>query len=297
MVFFSIILVIGILTTFTDLKSKKIYNQHLIIGAILGLIATAYTVIFSHEPVLFHIVNGLVAFLIGLLLHKSTIWRGGDAKLFALYAFLMPVPTYNHILFPGIISLFANSFISGMIILLPIYVKDIIINHKVIVNDLLLPLKRQALFYAIGTTIYISWTLYPVYYLARTTNPVIILTVLYLIFNWGYTVEKEVQKHYIIEFFKKKVILLSVGIAFGLIMRLWLSPNSLSYPAFTRFIIMITLSSVLSTCIHTTFNHFKDYQERVPFAPLLLMGCILSYTPFLTTLMHMVVQWNVLLYR
>ena len=111
----------------------------------------------------------------------------------------MPVPAYSHIPFPVIINLFACSFIAGMIILFPIYVKDIIINRQAIVNDLFLPIKRQALFYAAGTTLYISWILYPVYYLARITNPVIILTVLYLIFAIGdILLKKEVKKtlHY-----------------------------------------------------------------------------------------------------
>ena len=176
MVFLSIILVIGVLTTLTDLKNKKIYNQHLGLGALLGLIAAAYTVIFKHENILFHINNGLVAFLIGFLLHRSALWKGGDAKLFTLYAFLMPPPVYNHLFLPGVISLFACSFIAGTIILMPTFIKDIIINHKTIVNDLFSPEKREALFYGIVTIIFFSWISFPFYYLARITSSVIILT-------------------------------------------------------------------------------------------------------------------------
>ncbi len=290
MVFLSIILAIGVLTTFTDLKNKKIYNQHLGLGAVLCLIATVYAAVFRHEHVLFHIVNGLIAFLIGFLLHRSALWRGGDAKLFTLYAFLMPTPVYSHILFPSVINLFACSFIAGMIILIPVFIKDIIINHNTIANDLFLPAKRQALFNGVMTIIFSSWILFPFYYLARIINPVIILTITYLIFNWGYFVKKEVKKHYIIESFKKNFIVLPVGIVFGFLMRLWLFPNSLSYPALSRYIIIITLSAIISTCIRTTFDHFKDYHERVPFAPLLFIGCVLSYTHFLTGLMQMVTR-------
>ena len=91
MFFLPYILIIGLLTTFTDLKNKKIYNQHLGLGAIVGLIAIAYAAVLTHEHVFFHFVNGLVSFLIGLILHRSSVWRGGDAKLFTLYAFLMPI--------------------------------------------------------------------------------------------------------------------------------------------------------------------------------------------------------------
>jgi Flp pilus assembly protein protease CpaA len=302
MLFFSIILIIGALTTFTDLKNKKIYNYHLILGAALGIMATAYTAVFKHEHVFFHIVNGLVAFLIGFLLHRSSLWRGGDAKLFALYAFLMPAPVYSHIFFPSVVNLFACSFIAGTIILLPVFIKDIIINHKIIVNDLLLPAKREALLLGFMRVIYYSWILFPFYYLARITNPVIILTIIYLFFSWRYTkdfvhIEEEAGKDYILDFLKRFFIPLSLGFIAGFLMRFLLSPSSLSCPALTRYIVMMTLSTTLSICIHTTFNHFKDYHERVPFAPLLFMGCILSYTPFLTGLIQQVTRWNVLFSR
>src|SRR5208337_2339158 len=109
MLFLSLILIIGLLTTFTDLKSKKIYNQHLAIGAVAGLAAGAYTAVFGHEDVLYHCVNCLVAFGIGFVLHRTALWKGGDAKLFMLYAFLMPTPVYVPLPFPGVVSLFACS--------------------------------------------------------------------------------------------------------------------------------------------------------------------------------------------
>ena len=297
MIFLSIILIIGVITTSTDLVKKKIYNQHLAIGAALCLIAIVYTAIFKHEHVLFHIANGLVAFLIGFFLHRVTLWRGGDAKLFTLYAFLMPTPVFNHLLFPSVVSLFSCSFIAGTAILIPFFIKDIIINRQMIARELSLPSKRQAQFKAIARVVFSSWILLPFYYVARITNTVIILTVSYLFFSWGYNSRKEAEKHYIINFFRKEWIELSIGIIFGFVMRLWLSPNSLSFPALARFLIMITLASGLSTCIFTAIGHLKEYRDRVPFAPLLFAGCMLSYTPFLTRLIHVVVQCNVLMYR
>jgi Flp pilus assembly protein protease CpaA len=287
-----IILIIGVLTTLTDLKNKKIYNNHLAIGAILGLIAITYLAVFKHENILFHITNGLVAFLIGALLHRSALWRGGDAKLFTLYAFLMPTPTYNYTLFPSVVSLFGCSFIAGTIILLPVFIKDIITHHNAIANDLLLPAKRRAIFDATGALIMSSWILFPLYYLAEVKDPFIMLTISYLFFNWGYSIKKEIKGDSIIKFLKKRILRLSIFFTFGLFMRLWLSPNSLSFLALTKYTIMIILFTTLSICIHTTFNHFKDYQERVSFAPLLFIGCLLSYTPLLTKLTHILLQWN-----
>lgn len=292
MYFFSIILLVGILTTYTDLINRKIKNDHLLLGAVLGTAAIIYTAMFEHADVLFHAINGFAAFLLGFILYRTNIWRGGDAKLFTLYAFLMPLPNYNLQPFPSVFSLFVCSFLGGSIILLPAFLKDLITNHKLITQELFLPTKRQALFLGIGGMIFFSWALFPLYYFSRVTNPVVILTILYLIFNWAYNEKKEVKKHYIADFFIKNLVLVSSGILFGFIMRLWLSPNSLSLEVLARYFVQITLFSVVSTCIHTILNHFKKYQERVPFAPLIFMGCLLSYSPFLHSAISMVHRIN-----
>ena len=297
MFFFTIILIIGILTTFTDLKSKKIYNLHLIIGALLGLIAVAYSSQFKHENILFHITNGSVASLIGFLLYRSDLWRGGDAKLFSFYAFVMPIPTYNHIILPCIVSLFSCSFIAGAIILSPAFIKDIIINHKTILSDLLSPLNGQAIFDGVMRTVFFSWVCLPLFDLAGITNPIVILTSMFLFFSWRYGNKRKIDKHHIINFFKNGLPAVFILLILGFLTHLWASPKSLSFSALTKFILMVALSSSLSICIQTSFNHFKNYHERVPFAPLLFIGCILSYTPFLTTLIPLLTQWRTLFIR
>jgi hypothetical protein len=170
-------------------------------------------------------------------------------------------------------------------------------NYKTIVNELFSRNRRQALFFGMGEVFFYSWVLFPLYYFAKITNPVIILTIMFLFFSKGYNSKEEAEEHFISSFFKKNWIEFSLGLIFGLVMRLWLAPDSLSYPALKGYFIMIALSSFLSSCIYSIFNHFEDYEERVPFAPLLFIGCILNYTSFLATIMHMVTQWNVLLYR
>lgn len=295
---FYIILIIGLLTTFTDLKSKKIYNQHLIIGAVLSIVAAAYTAILHNENTYFHIINGLTAFIIGFLMYRSALWRGGDAKLFTLYAFLMPPPVLSHIPFPSTISLFACSFVAGMLILFPIFIKDIIINHNEIITGLFSQTNRQALFKSIMCTLVYSWAIFPLQYFLKITSPVFFLTIMFLLFSWDYKIKKVAANDFIRKYFKKRFYEFSICIIFGLLMRLWLAPDSLTYSNLIRYIIMIILSITISTMIHSTLNHFKNYQDaRVPFAPLLFTGCILSYTPFLAWLTYELHQWKFLIYR
>jgi hypothetical protein len=282
-----IILIIGILTTSTDLWQKKIYNIHLILGAGLGLMAVCYTLLIDPKIIISHLTNGGLAFLIGWLLYHFKLWRGGDAKLFFLYAFLMPLAGPGTALFSSALRLFACSFIIAMIIIMPFFIRDIISNHTMITYNIWL--RREAIFQGVMATVFYSWIVFPVFYIAKITNPVIILTVSYLIFLWGYDAsESEAKEHYIINFLKKKYIEMCIAIPFGFLIRLWLVPDSLAWPVLVRSILTIGISTLLSACIHTALKHLKDYRDRVPFAPLLFIGCILSYTPFLTRIMYLI---------
>lgn len=283
MFFFSIILFIGVLTIFTDLREKKIYTYHLAIGAILGFIAVIHAALFKHENISSQIVNGIAAFLVGIIMHRGTLWKGGDAKLFTLYAFLMPPPAFSHMPFFSITNLFACSFLSGMIILMPAFIKDIIINHQAIVRNMFSPERRRSLHMSILTVLFFSWILFPVFYCAQITNPLIILMIIFLLFSWRYNMRREFP----IKFSTKDYTIFALGFIFGVLTRLLLSPDSLSFPTLMRHIIIITLSTAISICIHSIFNHLENYHDRVPFAPLLFMGCILSYTPFLTWIVHL----------
>ena len=279
LIFLSIMLIIGTLTVITDLQNKKIYNDHLAIAAVLGLAAIIYTAVWRHENILFHISNGLIAFVIGVCFHRFDLWRGGDAKLFTLYAFLMPALKPDHILLSSAINLFACSFIAGMIVLTPIFIKDIASNYNAIINKLS-PKTRKELLTEVKMTIFLAWILFPVYYFARTIQiPFLSLVITYLIFY--------IVHHFLRKTIKINFLIAASGITFGFLMHLWLSPNSLSWPVLPYFILKIGLYYALFACIYTSFELLEEYKNRVPFAPLLFIGCVLSYTPFLTWIMHM----------
>ncbi len=278
--FIFIALTIGLLTTVTDIYQRKIYNQHLCLGLGIGLVVTFYTLLINPKIMVAHLTNGSLAFIIGSLLYHCHLWRGGDAKLFALYAFLMPSLGHEIPLFSVAIQLFTCTFIIAMIIIIPIFIKDIILNYGAITNNILA--RRSAIFQGVVTAIFFSWIIFPIYYIAKITNPVIIVTISYCMFIWGYDKYAENKENYMINFLKKKYIDLCIGIPLGFFIRLWLAPDSLSWPVLIRSILAIGISVTISICIHTAINHLKGYRDRVPFAPLLFLGCVLSYTPFLT---------------
>lgn len=273
--FLTVILITGILTIITDLKSKKIYNQHLILGTVLGVGVTIYSLVFAGENVLFHFINSLVAFVIGFCFYHFDLWRGGDAKLFILYAFLMPPIKGLSPVLSSTINLFTCTFTAGIVIFLPIFFKDFTANKngEFFLENLKKPFNSTKL------TILFSWMLYPVYYLAINYFAKIINTA--IIFQLTTYIIFYITRRCLDKLMKINYITASLGIAFGFFMRLLLNPHSLSWPTLPHSILNIGLYSFLSSLIYATQTDFERYRDRVPFAPLLFIGCLLSYTPFL----------------
>lgn len=276
MLFLAVILITGLITIFTDLKSKKIYNNHLLMASLLGIAALIFTMQSDPRNIPFHFINGLIALVSGFILYRFEIWRGGDAKLYALYAFLMPPFKSGQTIFSSSLSLFSCAFIAGLIIFLPLFIKDFTANKNGELDwvNLKPPLESVQL------TIFFSWILFPLYYFtsnffAQIIHSAIIFQIITYII---YVSIRRIFKDMI----RLSYLTVCLGIVFGLLTRYWLNPQSLSWPALPVSILKISLFSALSSLIFVTQLEFKNYQDRVPFAPLLFMGCLLSYTPFLT---------------
>lgn len=124
------LLVIGLAASYADLIYKKIPNfiiaAGLIYSFLLYISLFIYNGIFIKIPENIHYlingsVNGLIGFLVGFLIWDRRLWSAGDAKLFALYAFLLPLEFYSkHYIswFPSI-NLLINLFVPlvGLLVL------------------------------------------------------------------------------------------------------------------------------------------------------------------------------------
>lgn len=115
-----VLLFVGIITSYEDHIKNKIRNKILIIGLIFGLcihfLFFSYTWIygfFQSSYLLELVINFIIAFIVGYILWYFNMWSSGDAKLFALFALLLPFNYYlwgkvNY--FPSFTILF-NTFI------------------------------------------------------------------------------------------------------------------------------------------------------------------------------------------
>jgi len=123
-VFLPMILLIGLISSYTDIKYQKISNKLILVGmsyAILVNISLAIYSFLSRSSNTFiilnyysnYLINGIIAVILSFFMWKYKIWKGGDAKLFFAFVFLLPLSTYsnNYIdIFPALVLLI-NIFI------------------------------------------------------------------------------------------------------------------------------------------------------------------------------------------
>ena len=120
--FLSPLAIIGIACSYTDVKYGKIFNKWIVFGFVNACFL--YVFLFFYKMNISYIfeatLNGVVAFLGGYLLWQLKLWSAGDAKLFTVYAFLIPLHFYSKSYIPHFPSfnLLINLFIPILLILI-----------------------------------------------------------------------------------------------------------------------------------------------------------------------------------
>ncbi len=126
--FLTPLFVIGLICSHTDIKYGKILNKVIIVGILyaffLYLSLFFHNLFFLHQNSNFYylfdaILNGLISFVVGYSVWYFKLWSAGDAKLFTVYAFLMPLKFYSksYILYFPSFALLANLFIPLFLVL------------------------------------------------------------------------------------------------------------------------------------------------------------------------------------
>lgn len=119
---------VGIICSYTDIKYGKIKNKWIALGlgwvVILYLSLGLYNHFYLHQPENINylkemMLNGLIALVIGYLLWNFKLLAAGDAKLFTLYALLIPAQFYSKAYFSQFPSfvLLINIFIPLLLFL------------------------------------------------------------------------------------------------------------------------------------------------------------------------------------
>jgi len=122
--FLTIIISLGLITSYEDFKFGKIRNQWILLGLFLGIFFWSCFLIFTRlvniNYFLLIIVNFLIAVLVGFTMWRIKAWSAGDAKMFMVYTLLVPFSFYAKTylkFFPAFIILF-NTFLLVLVSLL-----------------------------------------------------------------------------------------------------------------------------------------------------------------------------------
>lgn len=268
-----IILVVGALTSFTDIQERKIKNIHLIVAAVLGVCLHIWALLIQivlPGPLLLNI---LLAAVGSFLLFINNIWRPGDAKLFIVYALLMPSHIYEKTVpLPGIAH-FINTFLAGVIFLFPM-ILDGIISHFRGISKAVCSLKTlQNLIYSFEITTVISWAIFPLFgfFKIPSGNPLVICLI-FFIYRAVFTLNPSGK------LFRWFVFTFAFG---GLLLQFFSPYTVFSGDSAGKFFLRMIPLTIFSQIIHEMSEHMKEIKSRVPFAPFLFIGCLLCYGPFL----------------
>ncbi|MCX6746270.1 MAG: hypothetical protein NTX00_04640 [Candidatus Parcubacteria bacterium] len=101
--FLAAAILFGIIVTIEDFKIDKIRNRWIKWGLITGFYLYLLNIVYfilTHQVIELQnywqiILNTLIAFALGFALWYFKLWSGGDAKLFTLYVFLIPISYYS----------------------------------------------------------------------------------------------------------------------------------------------------------------------------------------------------------
>lgn len=268
---YTIVLALGIATIHSDIKIKKIRNNHLLIATISGIIVYIYLIAAGKFfPDIHFLWNALIALFLAMTLYLTETWGGGDAKLFIVLCFLIPLNRYPPALFFPSIALFVNIFLFGTIAILILLLKNTLKNRKTVWNKIFSNTTALVIGKAFLIIFSLNWAIQPV---ARRflpeASPFLFGIILFLAYRSIFQAINRLKNNRLL------IILISIG----LISRLSL------YPLETNIANLI--SAFKRTAIYTfIFYNIQIILEinkqadspstRIPFAPFHVHGSLVS---------------------
>jgi len=114
--FIVFLMVIGLLVIIDDVQYKKIKNKFILLGFIGGSALFLVGFLFGFVQIVYLrdvLINLFIALIVSYLFWLTSFWPAGDAKLFSLFSFLLPLHFYwkSYLPFFPSIMLLANIFI------------------------------------------------------------------------------------------------------------------------------------------------------------------------------------------
>lgn len=276
LIFYPIIITLGICSSYTDIKFKKIKNIHLLATTMSGIIIHAGLII-SHN---IHLnpnfcLNFFISFGIGFLLYYTNIWGAGDAKLFIVYCLLMPADKYHAILpFPSLI-IFINIFLLSTVAILILSLCNIIKNKWFLFKEIFSFKTLKKLANSFLLILGLGWF---IPFLAQPFSPYVtpLLMTLLLFFSYLF--------FYNFIYGLKSPALRYAILATGLFLRFLFKTMDFSFPHLLIYLKKSFSYTLTFYILNVIFNLNKTEEKGkkiIPFAPFMFLGTLASNTDFI----------------
>ncbi|MCK5083141.1 MAG: prepilin peptidase [Candidatus Omnitrophica bacterium] len=281
-IFYPIIIGLGFFTSYTDIKSGKIRNKHLLFASVLGLIVYICLIITkSYTFNINHFSNILFGTGIGLLLYFTKTWGAGDAKLFAVFCLLMPTERYSHFFPFTSIVIFINIFLLSTFTMLFLSITRLFkarIETVQMFKKFFSISTINLLIISLLTVVCLGWIVPPVIRIILPgVSGFICVIVLYFCYHIMYAFVDSLVKNYVVAF---------MVASSGLLARFYFhNINSIGTNP---------LNSIKITFCYTIFFHYlriiltsnNEDAKNIPFAPLIFLGTLLTNTNFLNLVLN-----------
>jgi Flp pilus assembly protein protease CpaA len=272
---------LGIVSSYTDIKFRKIKNKHLIFFFIAGVVIHII-LLFQSKMILnkAFFLNFLTGLGIGLLSYFWGLWAAGDAKLFIVYVFLMPYSKYSqNLLFPSL-ALFTNIFlVSFLAVFLFLIIgrvknKEAFFREGFLLNAVRRFLRSFLIIFSFG---WIGG--YILNTLGVSLQPLITVVLFYLFFTLIHKILAQLKDK------KKVLILLLLGIGLHFLVY----PAAFSFENLFSYFIRIGFFTLLFLMVNLAIDKEKQEKFRIPFAPFMFLGAV--------TLESGLIYWVMNIYR
>jgi len=150
--------------------------------------------------------------------------------------------------------------------------------RAVIVRDIFKPGALSRLLPPILTAFCVTWMVFPLCHsLGLGQGSAVTFLISYLFMLLVYRL-KAILEH-------NKVLFVIVFLS-GLVLRYKFSPGFFHWPNLFAYFGVVLAYTAAGILLFQGSQHMKHSETRIPFAPLLFLGCLLSYTPYLSFMMH-----------
>ncbi len=238
-----IILLLGIITSYQDIKYGKIRNKWIILSLIYVVIVYTFFILFysvegniNKQYLIELIANLIFVLIVGFGLWYIGIWTAGDGKLFIAYSMLIPFSFYSlgYQKWIPALTLLVNIFLPASVIMLfvMLFKTKISTTKKVLVDFI-------GEFFQLKKLLMSAINLFAIYWIVDIL--LIAINFNNNLFKMGLTllIFISMQKK-----LKEKAIVASIGIA---ILRLIIDKSIYSIDFWIRFIILVLLMKIVTS--------------------------------------------------